>query len=123
MGLQLPMISVEGHVEPGWDSVADEFRKTFESYGEVGAALSVYHTGRPVVDLWAGIADKRSGRAWNDDTVAVVFSTTKWHRAAFATLLLVSVPGLAGCRLHVGWDLSRSSIAGRAALPEARPAA
>jgi CubicO group peptidase (beta-lactamase class C family) len=121
MGLQLPMISVEGHVEPGWDSVADEFRKTFESYGEVGAALSVYHTGRPVVDLWAGIADKRSGRAWNDDTVAVVFSTTKWHRAA--TLLLVSVPGLAGCRLHVGWDLSRSSIAGRAALPEARPAA
>lgn len=88
MGLQLPMISVEGHVEPGWDRVAEEFRKTFESYGEVGAALSVYQTGRPVVDLWAGIADKRSGRAWNDDTVAVVFSTTKGATAICAHMLV-----------------------------------
>src|SRR5699024_2099803 len=43
----------------------------------VGAACTVYVRGRLVVDLWAGVADRRSGRPWTEDTAAVIFSCSK----------------------------------------------
>ena len=41
-----------------------------------GAAICVYHRGRPVADLWAGQRDS-DGRPWLADTLAPSFSTTK----------------------------------------------
>lgn len=56
---------VDGHVEEGWGKVADAFQANFEGNpGEVGAACSVYVGGRPVVDLWGGLADKEANRPW-----------------------------------------------------------
>jgi CubicO group peptidase (beta-lactamase class C family) len=68
---------VEGFVEPRFARVRDAFAANFAAGGEVGAACSVYHRGRPVVDLWGGLADREAGRPWARDTAAVVFSTTK----------------------------------------------
>jgi CubicO group peptidase (beta-lactamase class C family) len=65
-------------VEEGWGKVADVFRANFEGDpGEVGAACSVYVGGRPVVNLWDGLADRATNRPWTQDTVAQVASTTK----------------------------------------------
>ncbi|MGI5215675.1 serine hydrolase domain-containing protein [Plantactinospora sp. CA-290183] len=75
-------------VEHGWGKVADAFRANFEgSPGEVGAACSVYVDGRPVVNLWRGLADRAANRPWRRDTVAQVASTTKGATAICAHLL------------------------------------
>lgn len=80
--------TVQGHVEDGWGKVADAFRANFSGDpGEVGAACAVYHDGRPVVDLWGGLSDSATQRPWNEDTIALVASTTKGATAICAHLL------------------------------------
>lgn len=66
-----------GAVEPGFESVAHAFAENFRQHGEVGAAVAVYQQGRPVVDLWGGLADVASQRPWQEDTIALVFSAAK----------------------------------------------
>ena len=79
---------VQGHVEAGWEKVADAFRANFEgSPGEVGAACCIYAGGRPVVDLWGGLADSEANRLWNEDTIIEVASSTKGATAICAHLL------------------------------------
>jgi CubicO group peptidase (beta-lactamase class C family) len=76
--------AVRGHVEGGWGKVADAFRGNFEeSPGEVGAACCIYVDGHLVVDLCGNLVDRQANRAWDDDTIAWVASTTK---GATATL-------------------------------------
>jgi CubicO group peptidase (beta-lactamase class C family) len=75
-------------VREGFGAVADTFVANFEERGEVGAALTVYRRGEPVVDLWAGVADPRTGRAWTAETPAIVFSCTKGILAICAYLLV-----------------------------------
>jgi CubicO group peptidase (beta-lactamase class C family) len=80
---------VRGHVEEGWGKVADAFRANFEGNpGEVGAACCVYVGGRPVVDLWGGLADREANRSWDKDTIVAVASTTKGATAICAHLLV-----------------------------------
>ncbi len=68
---------VEGGVEPGWEPVADAFRVNFAARTEVGAACAVYHRGGKVVDLWGGFRDPTTSARWKEDTLVLVFSTTK----------------------------------------------
>ena len=80
---------VRGHVEDGWGKVADAFRANFEGNpGEVGAACCVYVGGRPVVDLWGGLADREANLPWDKDTIVAVASTTKGATAICAHLLV-----------------------------------
>jgi CubicO group peptidase (beta-lactamase class C family) len=48
-----------------------------DSGAELGVQVAAYHEGRLVVDVWAGIADARSGRAVGADTLFNVFSVVK----------------------------------------------
>lgn len=70
-------IAVHGSVEPGFEPVADAFADAFAGRPTMGGALHVTIGGQSVIDLWAGRADERSGRAWSQDTPSVVFSCTK----------------------------------------------
>ena len=79
--------SVDGHFENGWGAVADAFHQNFTAHHELGAACCVYLEGRPVVDLWGGVSDRRTGEPWGSDTIVVVFSTTKGATALCANLL------------------------------------
>jgi CubicO group peptidase (beta-lactamase class C family) len=79
---------VHGEVEPGWEPVADAFRASFSEHGEVGAAVCIHLDGRKVVDLWGGLADPASGRPWAEDTIVVVFSSTKGVTAVAANLAI-----------------------------------
>lgn len=81
------MTDIEGLVEPGWEKVADAFRANFDDGKELGAAVALYQGGRPVVDLWAGVADGTTGRPWAEDTIVLVFSSTKGMTAILASLL------------------------------------
>ncbi len=64
-----------GSYHPRFKAVADVFQKEIRRYSG-GGAVSVYHRGEPVVDLWTGTRNW-NGDAWQDDTLAVSFSTTK----------------------------------------------
>jgi CubicO group peptidase (beta-lactamase class C family) len=71
------MFTVHGSVKPGFEAVESAFRENFERRGEVGAAACAWHAGEKVVDLWGGLADRESRRAWTQDTLVVAFSATK----------------------------------------------
>lgn len=68
---------IHGEVAPGFEDVRVEFERNFAERGELGAACAVYHRGDKVVDLWGGIRDHRTGAPWEEDTMVLVFSTTK----------------------------------------------
>lgn len=76
-----------GSVEPGFEKVADAFAANFAEHGEVGAATAVYVGGRKVVDLWGGVADRDTGKPYEEDSLQLVFSTTKGATALCANLL------------------------------------
>jgi CubicO group peptidase (beta-lactamase class C family) len=71
------MAVAQGFTAPGFEGVRDVFENNFAQGLEVGASFSAYHRGEKVVDLWGGIADETTGRPWAEDTIEVVFSTTK----------------------------------------------
>jgi CubicO group peptidase (beta-lactamase class C family) len=76
-----------GGTAPGFERVREAFATNLAGDQEVGAAVAVYLHGRKVVDLWGGIADPETGRNWESDTVAVLYSATKGVTAACAHLL------------------------------------
>jgi CubicO group peptidase (beta-lactamase class C family) len=70
-------MTVEGFVEAGFEGVRSAFQDNFENRNELGAAFAAVLDGRPVVDLWGGIADEATNRAWQEHTLQLVFSGTK----------------------------------------------
>ena len=61
--------------EPIADALAAQLRRPSSALAG-GASVCVYHRGRPVVDIWGGTRDAL-GKPWEEDTIALSFSTTK----------------------------------------------
>ena len=80
-------IAIGGTVEPGFEGVRDAFAANFAEHGEVGAGFSLVADGRTVVDLWGGVADAATGAPYTEDTLQLVFSSTKGATALCANLL------------------------------------
>ena len=78
------LAGIEGFAVEGFGPVADAFAANFTEGLEVGAACCVYVDGRPVVDLWAGLADPATGMPWREDTPTVIFSISKALLAVLA---------------------------------------
>ena len=70
-------LSISGFVQPGFEAVREAFVENFERRHELGAACCVYHRGDKVVDLWGGVRDRSTGEPWDEDTMVIVYSTTK----------------------------------------------
>jgi CubicO group peptidase (beta-lactamase class C family) len=81
-------MTIHGDCDPRFRPVRDEFERNFAERGEVGASVCVMADGRPVVDLWGGVADRRTGRPWDRDTLVVVWSCTKGAVATCAHVLV-----------------------------------
>ncbi|WP_430334055.1 serine hydrolase domain-containing protein [Rhodococcus sp. ACT016] len=81
------MTSVQGQCDSAFDGVRQVFEESFADGRNLGAAVAVFADGRPVVDLWGGVADRKTGREWAWDTPCVVFSCTKAVTTASALLL------------------------------------
>ncbi|WP_016908684.1 serine hydrolase domain-containing protein [Streptomyces xiaopingdaonensis] len=76
-----------GWADEGFGAVADAFARNFADFPELGAATAVYVGGRRVADLWGGVADEATGRAWRQDTPVPVFSCAKGAVSVCAHLL------------------------------------
>jgi CubicO group peptidase (beta-lactamase class C family) len=85
MGIDLTAIG--GWVADGYEPVRDAFAKNFET-DELGASFCAYVNGLPVVDIWGGTANEKTGAAWSQETTAVVFSATKGMTALCANMLI-----------------------------------
>src|SRR5947208_2925737 len=68
---------IAGEAKPAFSAVAETFAENFRSESEVGASFCVFQDGQKVVDLWGGHADGARTRAWEQDTLVNVWSTTK----------------------------------------------
>ena len=77
---------IHGSVEPGFEKVKTAFVENFKEGKEVGAACAIYHKGKKVVDLWGGYRDFKSKDPWKEDTLVLVFSTTKGMSAMAVAL-------------------------------------
>ncbi len=82
------MTKISGWVAPGFETVYEAFKANFDDGLEAGAAFSAYHRGEKVVDLWGGVADTRTGRLWDEDSLVLVYSTTKGITAMCANKLI-----------------------------------
>ena len=80
-------VVVHGTVAPGFEGVRAAFEENFRQHGDEGASVGVYVGGEQKVDLWGGVADVATGRGWQQDTVAIMYSVTKGATATLAWLL------------------------------------
>ncbi|HEY8615239.1 serine hydrolase domain-containing protein [Phenylobacterium sp.] len=78
------MVDISGFAPPRFAQVKDAFAANFAAGEELGARFTLVEAGEVVLDLWAGHADRKRTRPFDERTLACIFSTTK----ALAALLV-----------------------------------
>lgn len=68
---------IDGYCDERFYEAKELFSKSIESGFELGAAITLEIEGETVIDLWGGHQDKERNKAWREDTIVNVFSTTK----------------------------------------------
>ncbi len=53
------------------------FQENFARFGELGAAVSVWHHGKQITDLYGGFRDAHREHPWTTDTIVLFWSATK----------------------------------------------
>ena len=80
-------VEIQGSCDPRFERVREAFADNFSERGEAGASLCLIVDGETVLDLWGGRADAEGARAWQRDTIANVYSSTKGVAALAAAML------------------------------------
>ncbi|MBV8927961.1 MAG: beta-lactamase family protein [Mycobacteriaceae bacterium] len=70
-------VPIAGSCAPEFEKVRTAFEQNFAQRDEVGAAVAVWVDGELVVNLWGGWADAAHTEAWQETTLASVFSGSK----------------------------------------------
>jgi CubicO group peptidase (beta-lactamase class C family) len=86
--MSTPEVIIGGSVQPGFEAVRDAFTHNFTVGRELGSAFCLHVEGQKVVDLWGGSFDRNHTRPYDQDTLQLVFSSTKGATAACANLLV-----------------------------------
>lgn len=79
---------LHGHYDSRFEDLVAALADGVTTGGELGAAIAVDIGGELVVDIWGGYADRAKTRAWSQDTIVNVFSSTK-NVTALAALMLI----------------------------------
>ncbi|MEP6685638.1 MAG: serine hydrolase domain-containing protein [Verrucomicrobiota bacterium] len=53
------------------------FEENFNRFGELGAAVSIWQRGQPLLDLYGGFRDARREKPWDARTIVLFWSATK----------------------------------------------
>jgi CubicO group peptidase (beta-lactamase class C family) len=70
-----PLLGLRSAVER--ERLASLFDDNFASFGELGAAVSVWQYGTPIVELHGGFRDTKGQQPWTADTIVLFWSATK----------------------------------------------
>lgn len=81
-------LEMQGHCDQRFHFFLHEFEKQFKTDHENGAAFALMIDGEPVVDIWAGYADKAQTKPWERDTLVFVASTSKIACSLCALMLV-----------------------------------
>ena len=81
-------IEIHGACSEAFEPVREAFAANFGEHDEIGASVALVHDGRQVVNLWAGWADPARSRAWQQDTLTNVWSTTTAVTSLCAHILI-----------------------------------
>jgi CubicO group peptidase (beta-lactamase class C family) len=57
--------------------IAPLFAENFSKFGELGAAVSIWQNGAPVLELHGGYRDRQHETPWTHDTLVLFWSATK----------------------------------------------
>ena len=80
-------MNVQGSCDAQFQAVRGEFERNFQERGEIGASVCVVLGGQIVVNLWGGTARCDTGTPWTEETVSLIFSSTKGATALCAHIL------------------------------------
>lgn len=53
------------------------FAKNFSQFGELGAAISIWQNGQPILELHGGYRDAQHQVPWTEETLVLIWSATK----------------------------------------------
>jgi CubicO group peptidase (beta-lactamase class C family) len=68
---------VKLHAETLSERIAPLFQENFRSLGELGASISIWQNGEPVLNLQGGFRDTKREQPWTENTIVLVWSATK----------------------------------------------
>ena len=71
------MTAIDGTCDSRFARVREEFARNFAERAERGGAVSIWHDGRVVVDLWGGWSDAARTAPWTRDTIVNFYSVSK----------------------------------------------
>jgi CubicO group peptidase (beta-lactamase class C family) len=77
-------VEIHGLAPARFAAVKDAFAANFAAGEELGCRFTLVEAGEVVLDIWGGHADRARTRAFDDETLTPIFSTTK----AIAALLI-----------------------------------
>ncbi|CAF3454960.1 unnamed protein product [Rotaria socialis] len=69
--------NIHGTITPRWEFVLDLFKDNFIHDRDLGASVAVYHQGKLAIELWGGWFDQSKTKLYDDNTLQLVFSSTK----------------------------------------------
>ena len=79
----VPTGRITGTCDPRFSGVLDAFLENFSARNELGASVCITVEGQTVVDLWGGLKAP-GGDPWDQDTICIVYSSTKGASATCA---------------------------------------
>jgi CubicO group peptidase (beta-lactamase class C family) len=59
------------------ERIAQLFQENFDRFGELGAAISIWQQGKPMLELHGGFRDAKREHPWTADTLVLFWSATK----------------------------------------------
>ena len=68
---------ISGYCDDNFTEARNIFEKSISSGFELGGSIAVEVQGKKVIDLWGGYLDHTQSKAWEENTLVNVFSTTK----------------------------------------------
>lgn len=71
------MVEIKGSCHKKFLPVKEAFAQNFANGDDIGAAVTIFHKGIKVVDLWAGYKNFPAKEEWEFDTTVPFFSVTK----------------------------------------------
>ena len=78
--------NIDGTIANGWEFVRPLFKENFVEQRDLGASIAIYHQGKLVVDISGGWFDRSQTKPYDNNTLQLVFSTTKGVTAIAAAL-------------------------------------
>ncbi len=85
-------VTAHGFAQDRFSGVREAFEANLNNGADIGAGYTATLNGETVIDIWGGFADAAKTRAWEQDTLVNVYSTTK--TMTFLVALMLADRGL-----------------------------